>query len=729
MQFSRYCFGDRTDAGKRLQRCAQGIAMLLTAMAASQAGATTLTWDSSGTSPAAPVDGSGPWDTASMLWSNGTTDVAWSDGNAAVIGSGNGTAAYTIALGAAISASNVTFNNAGASASYTISPGTFSLTAPLTVESATVTLGTGTFVTNSIAGNSASSTVIFNGATLQPTTAVNYPNSLINGTTDTSGNPLAMISTGGLTIDTSAVPSNGVLTETDPITTAAAAGGSDGGLTKTGAGILVLGSDENGIDPQYTYKGPTNVTAGTLALDTVESPFNPTGAFPSTSFNVGSGATLSVYSIDAIDGESGATPVTLNGGTLTTYDNPTYGTIPSAYLANVTLNGGAITSDFEGEFIFLPNAVLHVTAGGTLSAANAAFETGATINVDLGSTLTVSSPLIDDQTAGQITTTGAGTVILQGNNSYSGDTTVSAGTLILAAGGSLTATTNITVAANATFELLGTTTSQPNLAVTGNADLGANTGTGILTRKLNTLSLGSSATSVVVDMAANHANRQLVILGASGSTTPLVFPGTTDAWIGQLDVTNNDLDIENGNLANITNQIKQGFNGGDWIGEGITSSTASTNPTHLTALGVILNNNGSGIRIYGLGTTLGLFDGANPAITDVLVKYTYYGDANLDGQVDGSDYTKIDAGFNSQSTANPLTGWYNGDFNYDGQIDGSDYTLIDNAFNTQGGNLSSSALIADSTAQIAGTAAVPEPAMFGLLTAGMAGLLAGRRRR
>jgi hypothetical protein len=76
------------------------------------------------------------------------------------------------------------------------------------------------------------------------------------------------------------------------------------------------------------------------------------------------------------------------------------------------------------------------------------------------------------------------------------------------------------------------------------------------------------------------------------------------------------------------------------------------------------------------------FDDQAAVSTDVLVKYTYFGDANLDGQVDGSDYTKIDNGFN-----NHLIGWSNGDFNYDGVIDGSDYTLIDNAFNTQGTSL------------------------------------------
>ena len=43
------------------------------------------------------------------------------------------------------------------------------------------------------------------------------------------------------------------------------------------------------------------------------------------------------------------------------------------------------------------------------------------------------------------------------------------------------------------------------------------------------------------------------------------------------------------------------------------------------------------------------------------MKYTYYGDANLDGAVDGADYQQIDNGFGGG-----LTGWSNGDFNYDG---------------------------------------------------------------
>jgi hypothetical protein len=68
----------------------------------------------------------------------------------------------------------------------------------------------------------------------------------------------------------------------------------------------------------------------------------------------------------------------------------------------------------------------------------------------------------------------------------------------------------------------------------------------------------------------------------------------------------------------------------------------------------------------------------------VLVKYTDYGDANLDGTVNVADYTRLDAGFIS---GGKLTGWFNGDFNYDGVVDGSDYTLMDNAFNMATGGL------------------------------------------
>ncbi len=102
--------------------------------------------------------------------------------------------------------------------------------------------------------------------------------------------------------------------------------------------------------------------------------------------------------------------------------------------------------------------------------------------------------------------------------------------------------------------------------------------------------------------------------------------------------------------------------------------------------------------------SLGLFDAYNSASSDVLIKYTYYGDATLQGQVTGTDYSRIDNGY----LTNGL-GWFNGDFNFDGIINGSDYTLIDNAFNQQGASLAAqiASPSATASAEVASSSVIP----------------------
>jgi len=116
------------------------------------------------------------------------------------------------------------------------------------------------------------------------------------------------------------------------------------------------------------------------------------------------------------------------------------------------------------------------------------------------------------------------------------------------------------------------------------------------------------------------------------------------------------------------------------------------------ALGVVLNSNGSG------GTLMSTFDNQPVTAADVLVKYTCYGDALLNGNVTAADYLQIDNAFSYNAThpTTPLTGWNNGDFNYDGVINGDDYTLIDNAYNSQV-SVSFAALPASDAAQFAST--------------------------
>jgi hypothetical protein len=314
-----------------------------------------------------------------------------------------------------------------------------------------------------------------------------------------------------------------------------------------------------------------------------------------------------------------------------------------------------------------------------------------------------------------------------------------------------------------TLEISNSQNNATNLFEANAVAVGTNTSTGKLT-------IGQSVYLYTDnDTAINAGSTLTVAPGGKLETYTLTIAGTTNAWTGTLDINQSALKITNGDIATVMNQLKTGFNNGTWTGKGIISSAAAADSTHLTAVGAILNNDGNGNKIYGSGTALGVFDGQNGkasgfsidtdnALTDVLIRYTYYGDANLDGTVDGSDYTLIDHGF-----SNHLTGWYNGDFNYDGKVDGSDYTLIDNAFNNQGSGLglsndaipallsgtagatghrlgtspggvlnvsptsdSQGGVSASSTSQFA---SVPEPTSMGLFAIGAAALLNRRSRR
>jgi PEP-CTERM motif/Dockerin type I domain len=224
-------------------------------------------------------------------------------------------------------------------------------------------------------------------------------------------------------------------------------------------------------------------------------------------------------------------------------------------------------------------------------------------------------------------------------------------------------------------------------------------------------------TSSVIQAGGLTINGTVTITPQTGTrndaATLSVLGKLTIGSTGLLDLSNNDLVVQAAGetgLTTITAAIKQGYNHGTWTGTtGITSSTAASNNT---GLGVELNDDGTTAH----NPLMSTFDGQTVTNTDVLVKYTYLGDANLDGTINGADYLLIDNGFNIVAT-----GWRNGDFNYDGVINGDDYTLIDNSFNTEpAGNPLASASPAS---QIA----IPEPTSFSLLGLGAACLL--RRRR
>lgn len=129
----------------------------------------------------------------------------------------------------------------------------------------------------------------------------------------------------------------------------------------------------------------------------------------------------------------------------------------------------------------------------------------------------------------------------------------------------------------------------------------------------------------------------------------------------------------NSPLASITGSIVAGRAGGNWNQPGIvTSQTLAKLPSQLATLGVV---EASGVVNFGASTTA-VWRGETVDQSSVLVAYTFAGDANLDGAINGDDYFAIDVGFSSHAHS-----YFNGDFNYDGHIDADDYFLIDSSYN------------------------------------------------
>jgi hypothetical protein len=132
----------------------------------------------------------------------------------------------------------------------------------------------------------------------------------------------------------------------------------------------------------------------------------------------------------------------------------------------------------------------------------------------------------------------------------------------------------------------------------------------------------------------------------------------------------------------------------------------------------------TGTDSLGNTTILALFEASDLGLTawngmdvdaDALIgKYTYAGDANLDGQVDAFDYSVVDDNFGSSGVTFAL-----GDLNADGVVDAFDYSSIDDSFGFGIGNPLRPAANSE--------VFIPEPSSLGFLA--LAGGLLARRRR
>ena len=699
----------------------------------------TLTWDASGANPTDPADGTGTWDTSPDAdWSDGSTDFVWNadttgSTDTAVFGNNNG-AAGTVTLSAPLSTGSISFLSPG-TGSYIVGNSTSQLT--ISTGDVSVAPNVSATITSPIAGSNG--LTVSGGGTLH-----------LGGLGTTS--PVAY--TGNTTVNDSTLQFNNLSTST-AITLGS---GSTSNVLLTGANAALTSAISQ--SKQFYINSNVSIDDGT----------NATVNFSQRTY-FGESSTV------GLSGGPTST-LTINFGTISTVNRDLFYAAASNFLGTLNIQpanssggqlvfetvNGAFSSSTTGGFSGTPGTL---SLNGAISTANPSAGSPLTIGALLGaSTGLIETPVSGGTATWSIgglglSTTYAGTIVganavtltggtlsLTGANTYAGNTSVTGGTLIVGNTGSISSP-NINVAAGAAIIINGSLSSSSPLptvnangtSASGSAvTFGANTTTGILPRTLAALNIGSNSVVTIANAPLTpgvNANRTVLV------TPVLSFADTT----GTLDLGSNDLIVQSGAngesvFGTISGQVAAGRGAnGSWTNTGITSSAAAAaSSANNTALAVVVNDTNQTPNGSLSGTPLfNTFDNQTVNDGDVLVKYTYYGDALLTGSVTAADYLQIDNAFsfnaNPANAGNLLTGWYNGDFNYDGVINGDDYTLIDNAFNSQGsvsfaGVPSGPAeLIAANTSQIAdpSTVAVPEPLTPGLIT--LAALCYPRRRR
>jgi len=481
----------------RMAICAAFILLFLIGIVS----AATLTWDPVPTG-AGITDGSGTWDTASLNWTadGGTTRVAWTNGDDAIIGGGSVGSAGTITIdGGGVSANSITCNLPNGGGSYTITGGTLTLTG------------------NSVDTNAQDlkiSSVIAGAAGLVKTgtgkLTASGANTYTGGTTISAGT--LQIGDGGTSgkLGNGAVSDNAnlVFNRTDTLTVSNLISGT-GNVLQNGTGTITLTA-------QNSFTGATTVNAGILVGDYGSNAAS--GALAKTSLiTVNSGGTLRAGAT-ADNGFLGSSPsggaILLNaGGTLDTASDS-----KTNHLASVTLSGGTlggagslpagspslacgrwaldkpitVTGGTGVSSVITANGLALTQTGGTQ------FNVGSSGSPD-GIDLLVTGILYHYGTTGcgvdnvGFIKSGTGTMVLAGANDYVSPTTISSGSLVIGNGGTTGNLGSGTVTDNAHLIFNRSDTLTVTSAVTGTGNVFQN-GTGMTTLNSTTVTYSGMIT-------------------------------------------------------------------------------------------------------------------------------------------------------------------------------------------------------------------------------------------
>jgi hypothetical protein len=180
----------------------------------------------------------------------------------------------------------------------------------------------------------------------------------------------------------------------------------------------------------------------------------------------------------------------------------------------------------------------------------------------------------------------------------------------------------------------------------------------------------------------------VVTVGAAGNRV-LDLAALDIATGGRLDLVDNRMIVRNtspggwsGAYTGLSGYVASGRAGGTWAGPGVGSS--STFGTSGAAAAIAIASAADAMHLAAGQTAT--WSGQTVSASDTLIRFTYAGDADLNGRLDGDDYFILDshAAQSAGMLSSPPRGWWNGDFDYSGKIDGDDFFLLDSNIGRQG---------------------------------------------
>jgi autotransporter-associated beta strand protein len=449
-----------------------------------------------------------------------------------------------------------------------------------------------------------------------------------------------------------------------------------GKWTATGGGSWGTAGNWNATIPNSTDAsatfGSTISTGSTVTLDAARS-------VRSLTFNSFSSYTLSGTQTLTFSASSGSAYVTVALGSHT-IAAPVVLAVPT----NVSVAVGSSLS-FTGSLALGSNA-LAITGDGSVVlrgtvTGNGPISLTPTSTLVFGNTaaLSLASPISG---GGSLSQTGTGTTTLTGALTLTGTATVTAGKLIIQQPYRPVTGSLVVTGAGASVSLAASPTALNSPGYTVAGEFASITATG-------------SVTVPAIDRTLNKAS-VVVTSSISVSGTGITF-----------DLGNSDMIVRGGSLSSIRTLVSGGK---------LKASAASFASAPYTTLAVFSNDAGNGTPFFSS------YDGIGSLSTsDVIVKYTYVGDTNLDGVLDGSDYKRVLEGY-----VTGQSGWLAGDVdNSGGAVTSADFTAFYNAYTYYSTHTQTS--LGSGADSESTTAAIPEPGTAALLVPMMCAF--SRRRR